>query len=142
MFPLMFFHTTHFLTSQTLPATFPFSCFNSPLFYVFLCTWRTKHLTKHKPSSFLQHLLQSEDYGNSFFSWIIAALHSILHLLPRPISCTETRSKKCFCDTKHHPNDISSQREREAEGERENFLFSCFQLYLLWDQPFNPSLIK
>lgn len=68
----------------------------SPFLYIFLCTWRTKHPTKNKSSSCLQHLFHSEDYGNFFFSWIIAALHSVMHLLPRPISWTETHSKNFF----------------------------------------------
>lgn len=98
--PHIFLHSTHFLQPNYL-SHLPFLLFQlSPFLYVFLCTWRTKHPTKHKPSSCVQHLLQSEHYGNFFFSlifsWIAAALRSVMHLLPRTISWTETNSRNIF----------------------------------------------
>lgn len=60
--------TLYIFYSPTTSSHLPFLLFQlSPFLYVFLCTWRAKHPTKHKPSSCLQHLLQSEDYGNFFF---------------------------------------------------------------------------
>lgn len=122
--------------------TFAFSCFNTPLFYMFSFVLGEQN-TPQKPNllPLCSTFSKVKIMAISFFSWIIATLYSVMHWLPRPISWTETHSKNFLC-TKHQPNDISSQMERETEGERENFLFSCFQLYLLWDQPFNPSLIK
>lgn len=81
----IFWQPKHFLPPSLSPVSaLPFSiCFPSTP-------------TKTKPSSCLQHLLQSEDYGNFSFSWIIAALHSVMHLLPRPISWTETHSENFF----------------------------------------------
>lgn len=88
--------------------------------HVFLCTWRTKHPTKHKASSCLQHLLQSEAYGNFFFSLIIAIVYSVMLLLPRPISWTEKRRKnfsmlQSIILMTFLPRWRERQREREGE---------------------------